>query len=217
MPAFAINPSAPPWHVADITQVRPVGRNLRIGAHTPDCGTTGIVDVNGKEVPHCHAFWAAISASAPTTDLLVGDDMGPWETVISQKPDRAGRRTFSRDGRQLTITFRKATAGFANTAQVRLTIPSPSMLTCGVVCATSHVSGELASRLVAVASDGSEHATWIQGGRAVFDDLPLSSTKEFRFQVRPYCWVEFKNVSLQSGQNTNVQIVSSNDSANTEK
>jgi hypothetical protein len=42
----------------------------------------------------------------------------------------------------------------------------------------------------------------------VFADLPLSSIKEFRFQVRPYCWVEFKNVSLQSGQKTDVKVVS---------
>jgi len=52
---------------------------------------------------------------------------------------------------------------------------------------------------------------------AVFHDLPLSSIKEFRLQVRPYYWVEFKNVSLKSGQKTDVTIVSSDDSVNTEK
>lgn len=38
--------------------------------------------------------------------------------------------------------------------------------------------------------------------------MPLSSIKEFRLQVRPYDWVEFKNVSLQSGQKTDVKVVS---------
>jgi len=217
--AFAINPSGS-WHVSDIRQIGPncTGKYLRIGAYTPFCGATDIVDVNGKDVPHYHAYWASISESGQTTDLLVGDDMGPWETVISRRPDRAGRRTFSRDGQQLTVTFQKATVGpSAHTTQVKLTIPSPSILTCGVISATGSVSGKLAMQLVAVASDGSEHATWILNGRAVFYDLPLSSITELRFQVRPYCWVLFKNVSLHSGQNTNVQIVSPDDSAKTEK
>jgi ankyrin repeat protein len=37
-------------------------------------------------------------------------------------------------------------------------------------------------------------------------DLELSKIKEFRFQTRPYEWVEFKNVSLQPGHKTDVEI-----------
>ena len=54
-------------------------------------------------------------------------------------------------------------------------------------------------------------------GTAVFSGLPLSSIKEFQFQVRPYDWVEFKNVSLQPGRATIVRVVSSVDSTNAEK
>jgi hypothetical protein len=79
---------------------------------------------------------------------------------------------------------------------------------------------------VATDSEGKEHVPGTWGGEsrgnssndtAIFHDLPLSSIKEFRFQVRPYYWVEFKNVSLQSGQKTDVTVISSEDSVKTEK
>ncbi|MFV1967739.1 MAG: hypothetical protein ACC628_20095, partial [Pirellulaceae bacterium] len=85
----------------------------------------------------------------------------------------------------------------------------------------SKLYGKLKTRLVAVANDGSEHASLIgyigNNGTAVFRGLPLSSIKEFKFQVRPYDWVEFKNVSLQPGQRTIVTVVSSVDLANAKK
>jgi len=42
-------------------------------------------------------------------------------------------------------------------------------------------------------------------------DLELSKVKEFRFQTRPYECVEFKNVSLQSGYKTDVQVEGAED------
>jgi hypothetical protein len=68
-----------------------------------------------------------------------------------------------------------------------------------------------------VARDGSEHAAWIQSGRVVFRDLPLSSLTEFRFQVRSYHWAAFQNVSLHPGQKTDVQLLAPDNSAKTEK
>ena len=44
-------------------------------------------------------------------------------------------------------------------------------------------------------------------GRTITYDLPLSSIKEFRFQVSPYDWVEFRNVSLRPGQKTLVTVI----------
>jgi len=40
-----------------------------------------------------------------------------------------------------------------------------------------------------------------------FSGLPLSDVKEFRFEARPYAWVEFRNVSLQPGQRTQVEVI----------
>jgi hypothetical protein len=70
--------------------------------------------------------------------------------------------------------------------------------------------GKWARRLVAVADHSREQASPIvwrqnrwhateQNGDAVFRDLPLAAIQEFRFQVRPFYWVEFKNVAFQPG------------------
>jgi hypothetical protein len=34
----------------------------------------------------------------------------------------------------------------------------------------------------------------------------LAQIKEFQFHVRPYRWAEFRNVSLQAGYQTNVEV-----------
>ncbi|NLE30201.1 MAG: hypothetical protein GX629_11085, partial [Phycisphaerae bacterium] len=45
--------------------------------------------------------------------------------------------------------------------------------------------------------------------KARFGNLKLDQIKEFQFQTRPYEWVEFKNVSLEPGFKTEVEIVNS--------
>ena len=189
----------------------------RTGIFSPYCGGGRVVDANGHFVPHCHLYYAAISESALTADLWVGIDMGPWETVIHQKPDRAGKQTFDYEGQQFSVTFQEPTAGpSAPSTQVRLATPFP-ILPSVIQPAWPAGSVKLAQRLVAVAHDGNEHLAWIEGGRAVFPDLPLSSVTEFRFQVRAYHWAEFQYVSLHPGQKTAVQLLTPDDSAKTEK
>jgi hypothetical protein len=36
----------------------------------------------------------------------------------------------------------------------------------------------------------------------------LSSIKEFKYQVRPYQWVEFKNIPIEAGQKAETKVVS---------
>jgi hypothetical protein len=156
----------------------------------------------GKTTPYYYKMYiATLRPSALTTDLKVGTSMGAWETVISQKP-AGGKSSFSREDREWAVTIQKAKmpAG-ASTSAARFTVRSLSTY------------GLWNKRLVAVARDGSEHPSWIgdawggDNGEAVFD-LPFSSIKELRLQIRPCHWVEFHNISLQSGQKTEVQVVS---------
>ena len=85
---------------------------------------------------------------------------------------------------------------------------------CAVVNVT-HTVKEWEARLIAVDKDGEEHlATGNPSGNsafkqqtATFSQLPLTEVKEFKFQVRPYRWVEFRNVSLEPGRRTQVEIV----------
>lgn len=160
-------------------------------------------------VPHYYKMFSQVFAgSAQTTDMRIGVSMGEWETVISRKSDSAGTSSFSRDGREWTVKFYKAKTSHktATGDTTQVTIRS-----------TGFSYGQWNKRLVAVSSDGSEQAASIDGaqagldgnsGEAVFHNLPLSSIKEFRLQVRPYYCVEFDNISLQPGQKTVVEVVS---------
>ncbi len=169
-----------------------------------------VLDVQGKVVPNYKMFCAELGASARTAKLRVGVSAGAWASVIIQKADSLGTSSFSKDGKQWTVTFLKAemAEGLAEDS-TRVTLTSTDSY------------GIWHKRLVAVSDNGIEYTTSLgyrgNDGTALFQRLPLSSIKEFRFQVRPYDWVEFKNVSLQPGQKTAATAVSFDDSANTEK
>jgi hypothetical protein len=177
-------------------------------------GDTRVVDAGENTVPDYHMYHTALSASAQVGDLGVGIGKGKWETVITQTPDRAGTRTFNRDGKRWTVTFQRAYTAGTNITQIGYKTP------------LLHYDfyGQMAKRLLAVAQDGtvvedaSKHKEFDAGSGAVACHyLPLSSIKEYRFQVRPYYWVGFKNVSLQHGQKTDAQVVSPYDPVNNDK
>jgi hypothetical protein len=83
----------------------------------------------------------------------------------------------------------------------------------------AHSVKEWEARVIAVDKDGQEHPSaggslggnTFQQTTAKFDQLPLSEVQEFQFQVRPYSWVEFRNVSLEPGRRTQVEIVDAQD------
>jgi hypothetical protein len=139
-----------------------------------------------------------------TVDFRLGIPIGPWETVITRKPDSAGTSSFSRDGREWTVPFHEATTlDEADTTQVRMGYDWRKFY------------GKYRTRLVAVTSDGSEHASFIghegkgsETARAVFHRLPVSSIEEFRLQLRRFAWVDFRNVSLRVGRKTTVTVLS---------
>jgi hypothetical protein len=54
-------------------------------------------------------------------------------------------------------------------------------------------------------------------GTADFRGLRPSSITELRYQVRPFVWVEFKNVSLQPGEKTEVVVVSADKPAESDE
>jgi hypothetical protein len=173
-------------------------------------GATRVLDVHGAEVPHHGLLCVEFSSPTATANFRVGIDMGDWETVVAQPVDRLGTSQYNREGHEWTVTFIKAEATgrvVDDSTRVRLTSNEPY--------------GEVRSRLVAVTSDGKEHPAWIgyigENGAAFFDGLALSSIQEFRYQVRSFSWVDFKNISLESGQKTDVKVISSENCAKAEK
>lgn len=171
---------------------------------TPSAGwwASAVVDEQGKTIEGYSMLIPDFDETVETAGFGVGIDGGPWETVITQQPDRLGSSSFRRGGHESTITFLSAEArdrGGEDSTRVTLTSNEPY--------------GEWRRRLVAVAKDDTEHATRIDymgsNGTADFRGLPPSSIEEFRYQVRPFQWVEFKNVSLEIGKKTDVEVVSS--------
>jgi hypothetical protein len=85
-----------------------------------------------------------------------------------------------------------------------------------VIAEVTQVITEKATRLVAFDKDGSLHQSKVtQGGESAglvrfihkFKELDRSSIDHLEFQVRPYdYWVTFRNVSLDSGNKTHVEI-----------
>ncbi len=170
---------------------------------TPTAGwwANTVVDGQGEAIEGYRMFCPDFDETVKRASIRVGIDAGPWETVITQKPDRLGSSSFRREGHESTIKFLKAEArdrSSEDSTRVTLTSNEPY--------------GKWRKRLVAVAKDEAEHAAAIGymggNGTADFRGLPPSFIQEFRYQVRPFQWVEFKNVSLEPGQRTDVKVIS---------
>ena len=109
--------------------------------------------------------------------------------MVTQQPNRLGTVSYSRGGQELKVAFLKTEEDpkyGGDVTRVTLTSTEPY--------------GRVRTRLVAVAEDGAERPSWISEtggpGSAVFN-RPLSSIKEFRFEVRPFAWVEFSDTALE--------------------
>jgi len=202
-PVFGFTPYGPSWQVDYIARVRTDTPSKSFNLFAPWWNSGQVMDVDGNCVPDYWYLAALAALPSQTADLRVGVALGPWETVVSQKPDRAGRSRFQRLDRTWAVTFRKAEAG-----------PTTDKTQVEVQTTIGWFEGyaRLTQRVVAATRDGSEQATpWGNGrwesGRTITFDLPLSAIEEFRFQVRPYDWVEFRNVSLVPGRRTVVTAV----------
>ena len=87
----------------------------------------------------------------------------------------------------------------------------------GLHIGVTHNIADRDFRVVAVGKDGTVHqssrtGSWgAQNLRLTTGSFPNLSEglPEFRFQVRPYEWVEFKDISLRAGQTSHVQVVTS--------
>jgi serine/threonine protein kinase len=144
----------------------------------------------------CQRNCSLVSASLPKSDrtanLQIGVASGPWQTIDTIKPAFGGHSGGGRFG----------------DANVNVSFPKPVVTADGgavVNVAYSTIEGEV--RVVAIDKKGQEitsSRTEIAGVgdsvhqiTATFGKLPRTPDKEFRFQARPYRWVEFRNVMLE--------------------
>jgi len=146
------------------------------------------VYVRGQPVPTLQGISATVPKSARTVTVKVGVGMGAWETVANQVPGGSGITGVSRQGSNWVVSFPKAEGGQG-----------------GARILVTHTVRDWETRVLAVDQDDKEHLpTGSESSgtdafttlSAKFPDLPLDRVKEFQFQVRPYQWVEFRNVVL---------------------
>ncbi|MCX6904443.1 MAG: serine/threonine-protein kinase [Verrucomicrobia bacterium] len=148
----------------------------------------GEVGQLGQPMRDLRGISASLPKSARTVTLKVGVAMGAWETVAQTEPHRSGRSEVRRQAQKWTVSCLQS-------EEVN-----------GSACiAVNHTVKEWEVRVVAVDTNGTVHATagsqlnctdGVAGTTASFAGLPLAQVKEFRFQVRPCHWVEFRNVVL---------------------
>ena len=142
--------------------------------------------------PDIQGVAAQIPASQRTADVQIGVAAGAWQTAFESQA--AGGDVV---GGKKSVVFSPAQE-------------KDGGITMTVAHNMIHAHGEGPQvRVIAVDVDGREHR-WdsAQDGRAgkisqltvTFSNLSLEDVKTFRVVTRPYQWAEFRNVSLQPGQ-----------------
>ncbi|MDH4241749.1 MAG: right-handed parallel beta-helix repeat-containing protein, partial [Phycisphaerae bacterium] len=151
-----------------------------------------VVDARGNELEDFEAVISDMKEGQSSTTIRLGIAAGPWTTISTHdgsgiKAGKKGAVLWSQafetnDGTHITtsVEWRKDRA-----ERVVAIYKKDKLYT------TEHDS---------IASEKVHQIT------ATFKNLKLNQIKEFQYQVRPYDWAEFKNVSLKPGVATDVEI-----------
>lgn len=161
-----------------------------------------VIGENGEKLQGWEAVLTRLDDNLVTTKAKFGAAAGPWETVAEH------------DGKSMGIDN-----GISFTEAVETEK--------GVQIYTTDTLGrDVTQRIVAVDNEGTVHP-WrghtgsvsnseIRQSIGTFPNLNLKQISEFQFQTRPYQWVTFKNVSLEPGHKTDVQIETEQTAEDTE-
>jgi RNA polymerase sigma factor (sigma-70 family) len=186
------NPATISWYVQDST-----------GSSSSTC-----MDANNQRVPDIEGHTVSLRANLPAAVLRCNVASGPWRT--RQSTTNTGNSAMSNND---TVYLFSATFE-----------PKPGETHIVFTRIEKEISD--ATRMVAIDLAGKEHAmtsrsSITSGGQAsrihsgeYAVHLPAAQIREFRFQSRPYNqWIEIRNISLNLGQETQVQVVTSDSPA----
>jgi hypothetical protein len=155
-------------------------------------GSCKVVDAQENQLEGFEAAISDMKEGQPSTTIRIGIAAGPWTTIATH------------DGKQMRIA-----------KQSRVLWSQAFQTYSGThIVASCEWRKDRAERVVAVDKEGILHTTGhgsVASGKidqltASFRNLKLGQIGEFQYQVRPYQWVEFKNVSLRPGHKTDVQF-----------
>jgi beta-lactamase regulating signal transducer with metallopeptidase domain len=155
-------------------------------------------DADGNIITDLIAWGISIPETQNTVGIRFGMATGEWKTLVEYKGQ--GTSGYSLDNGK-SISFAEP---YENEDKVVLTI------------STTNIEG-VDIRLIAIDDKGNIHTADRNSGVGTqnstmttyqFPDLHKSQIKEYQFQTRPYEWIEIKNIPLEPGIKTNVEIVS---------
>ncbi len=156
----------------------------------------GEVLEDGKLLSGAQPYRVAFPSDARTATLRIGMGLEPWRTIATQKADgQQGTQTRLRNDPNWTVEINREPAEAGGAVQVTYVFgPNDRVWT---------------HRLVAVDNNDVEHSAYrgtstlierMTFFTATFRELPLAAVKEFRLQVRPIHWVEFRKIALHPNQ-----------------
>jgi ketosteroid isomerase-like protein len=161
-------------------------------------GTTGwegsckVIDAQDKQLEGFEAAISYMKEGQSATTIRIGIAAGPWTTITSYN---GSRMNIDRHGGVLWSQAFETNNGTH-------------------IVASAQWHRDRAERIIAIDKDGKLHTTEhssVSSGNvdqltANFGNLKLNQIKEFQYQTRPYDWVMIRNVSLQPGVKTDVQV-----------
>lgn len=155
-------------------------------------------DKDGRQITDLRAIALLAPRDRDRITFRVGVATGPWKTLEQFSGTGSGSRSSTAGEFAYSEPYEKDNA-------TAITI-------------SDSAGDEVAYRIVAVDHQGQVHlaarcngasAGNLRQTTAEFQGLPLDSIREFQFQTRPYEWVTFRNVSVEPGKRTKVEVHSS--------
>jgi hypothetical protein len=173
---------------------------MRVAGSTARTGFRG-KDEFGREAHYISAGAVLFDDELPSTTVDFGVALGQWQRVLATRGEEQSREYDSKSVRISAAVERDG--GIV----VDLTLPFDwidqySMRLVAVGRTTRVRIHQLTVKDIVETDPGS---LWRRFA-VVIDNLRLAVIKEFRFELCPYQWVSFKNVSLEPGENPGFEI-----------
>jgi predicted Ser/Thr protein kinase len=150
--------------------------------------------LNGNKLSGGSFVTATFPESLSATTVRVGVALDAWETVATDAGTATGTFNFSRHGQARKVALFGAIEDRSGDTILTLTHDLP----------------EEDVRVVAVDDQNRERASTTRHAtgerqRFTLPDLAPERVREYRFQVRPYRWAEFKNVQLSPASSVSIR------------
>jgi beta-lactamase regulating signal transducer with metallopeptidase domain len=165
-------------------------------------GSCNVQDNSGKEIENLKAIAMIVPEKQDTITIRYGMAVGKWQILANYFGEGISGSSQKEGGVYFTEPYEKD-------KEVILSISTDI-----------ENIGNVETRLIAIDEKGNIHVASSNNSVGTskstlttyrFLAIRKKQIKEYQFQTRPYEWIEFKNISLEPGVKTNVEIVGGRD------